>query len=241
MSESNAATPSEHDRYYAESFTSVNYEGLTGLATRLSHKFLERDFPHTAFFPTVLELGAAHGEHLRHVRHGFDRWILSDLVDQGIDMAALRGSMLAGVGSRTVEFEVQDATRMQLEDASVDRVVHTCLLHHVKDTAKVFAEVRRVLRPGGVYSAYIPCDPGLTYRAVQRVTAGRAIRRELRRGHYSITPAQLRALEHPNHFAAIWAHFQTAFQDDEVRAWHFPVPAALWNINFFTIANVHRS
>ena len=54
------------------------------------------------------------------------------------------------VGAKNVEFARQDVTEpLPLQDASVDVVVETLVLEHVEALARVFAEVARVLKPGG--------------------------------------------------------------------------------------------
>lgn len=230
----------EQERYYLESFNDVNYRGTVGFASRLAHRHLERGIAHDEHFSTVLELGAAHGAHLRYVRHGYDVFVLSDMVDRKLDLLDLKGTAPSGRGARRIEFQVQDAHMLELADRSVDRVLHTCLLHHLGDVDTALAEIRRVLRPGGIYTAYVPCDPGLSYRAVQRLTAGRAIKRVLRDGNYIMTPQYLRAREHPNHYEAIWATLRHTFRSDRISARHFPLPGPLWNLNFFSVATVVR-
>lgn len=229
----------EQAHYYKNYFSSVNYSGSAGYATRMIHRSLERGLSSERHLSTVLELGSAHGEHIAYVRHSFDRYLVTDLVDRDLDLARLAESVPAGGGRRELEFQVQDATRLDVPEASIDRVLHTCLLHHVRDLDSVFAEIRRVLRPGGLYTAYIPCDPGLVYRAAQRVTAGRAIRRTLRDG-YSLTPGLLRALEHPNHYQAVWNLLKHAFGSDKIISRHLPLPRPLWNINFFSVITIIR-
>lgn len=241
MSDTDERTVAEEQaRYYQEHFSSVNYSGSAGFATRLIHRALERGLTGESHLSTVLELGAAHGDHVAYVRHGFDRYLVTDLVDRDLNLARLAESVPAGGGRRELEFQVQDATRLELPEASIDRVLHTCLLHHVRDLDSVFAEIRRVLRPGGLYTAYIPCDPGLIYRAAQRVTAGRAIHRALRKGGYSLTPGLLRALEHPNHYQAVWNILQHAFRADRIVARHFPFPGPIWSLNFFSVVTIVR-
>jgi phosphatidylethanolamine/phosphatidyl-N-methylethanolamine N-methyltransferase len=230
----------EQARYYEDHFSSVNYLGSAGFATRMIHRSLERGLSSERHLSTVLELGSAHGEHVAYVRHSFDRYLVTDLVDRDLDLARLAESLPEGGGRRELEFHVQDATRLEVPAASIDRVLHTCLLHHVRDLDSVFAEIRRVLRSGGLYTAYIPCDPGLVYRAAQRVTAGRAIRRVLRRGGYSLTPGLLRAMEHPNHYASVWNVLRHSFRADRIITRHFPFPGALWNLNFFSVVNIVR-
>src|SRR3954451_8878047 len=53
-------------------------------------------------------------------------------------------------GTRGVEVRHGDAHRLPLDAASVDRVRADRMVQHVADPAVVFAEFRRVLRPGGL-------------------------------------------------------------------------------------------
>jgi SAM-dependent methyltransferase len=74
----------------------------------------------------------------------------------GIDLSA---SMLLWAGRHAttdgrIKFIVGDGADLPFDDASVDLVVSTLSLHHWDDPAGVFAEVARVLRPGGVALIY---------------------------------------------------------------------------------------
>lgn len=55
-------------------------------------------------------------------------------------------------GFNNVEFREGDIENLPIGDASVDVVVSNCVLNLVPDKAKVFAEIHRVLRPGGHFS-----------------------------------------------------------------------------------------
>jgi SAM-dependent methyltransferase len=57
-----------------------------------------------------------------------------------------------------LRFIVGDAAALPFDDASVDMVVSTLSLHHWAEPADAFAEIARVLRPGGVALIY---DVGL--------------------------------------------------------------------------------
>ncbi len=57
--------------------------------------------------------------------------------------------------NRNVAIRSEDATAMSLPDASFDSAICFSMLHHVGSIAlqnKLFAEVARVLRPGGVFA-----------------------------------------------------------------------------------------
>lgn len=53
---------------------------------------------------------------------------------------------------------------MSFADGSFDRVIATHVLEHMPETHKVLREWARVIKPGGVLSLELPCDPGLAWR-----------------------------------------------------------------------------
>lgn len=54
----------------------------------------------------------------------------------------------------------EDVQRLTYADASFDMVTHTEVLEHVPDDARAFAELARVLRPGGVMVFTVPMHEG---------------------------------------------------------------------------------
>ncbi|MCO1338910.1 methyltransferase type 11 [Kocuria polaris] len=70
----------------------------------------------------------------------------------GIDgSAAMVDGAKAHAGERgALEFQVGDAAATGREDGEFDVVLQRALIHHVPDLDAVFAEARRILRPGGV-------------------------------------------------------------------------------------------
>jgi SAM-dependent methyltransferase len=52
------------------------------------------------------------------------------------------------------EFKVADATAMPFDDDSFDVVASALVIHFLPDRAKAFAEMKRVLRPGGLVGGY---------------------------------------------------------------------------------------
>lgn len=102
----------------------------------------------------VLEIGSGPGELALEVAR---RLPGAEVV--GVDLA---GAMIGRAGERAraagldgrVRFELADAAALPLPDASFDVVVSTLSLHHWSDPAAVFAEIARVLRPGGSALVY---------------------------------------------------------------------------------------
>ena len=98
---------------------------------------------------TVLDLGSG---------GGIDCFLAADAVGPegsviGVDMTeemiALARENAARGGYENVEFRLGEIEKMPIEDASVDVVISNCVINLVPDKQQAFAEVFRVLRPGG--------------------------------------------------------------------------------------------
>jgi phosphatidylethanolamine/phosphatidyl-N-methylethanolamine N-methyltransferase len=143
---------------WTKAYEGKNYDdGLAGYFLSKSHEWCERPFPESRHFPRTLEVGAGTGIHLRYVRHGFDEYVMTDLNPPMLAQAANRAG-----GCVTVE--AQDATALTYDDASFDRLIATHILEHLPAPHKVVREWMRVLKPGGVMSIVLPCDPGMAWR-----------------------------------------------------------------------------
>jgi SAM-dependent methyltransferase len=69
-------------------------------------------------------------------------------------------------GSYRNGIRCEDAQRLTYADASFDLVTHTEVLEHVPDDARAFAELHRVLRPGGTMLFTVPLYGG--YATIER-------------------------------------------------------------------------
>jgi SAM-dependent methyltransferase len=84
----------------------------------------------------VYEL-SSRGALYRHLRRTFARVTVSELFD-GVPPGGFRGAV-----------QCQDVQQLTYADASFDLVTSTEVFEHVPDDRRAFAEVHRVLRPGG--------------------------------------------------------------------------------------------
>jgi SAM-dependent methyltransferase len=98
---------------------------------------------------TVLDLGSGAGlDVLLSARRvgPTGRAIGLDITDEMLDLARRHA---AEAGADNVEFLRGRIENIPLPDASVDVVVSNCVITLSSDKARVFAEIARVLRPGG--------------------------------------------------------------------------------------------
>lgn len=108
----------------------------------------------------VLDLGCGGGRHaFECLRRGAHVVALdADLVElKGVSdlMAAMEGAGEAPAGAFRMETQ-GDACRLPFPDASFDRVIAAEVLEHLPDDRTAFAELARVLRPGGRLAVTVP-------------------------------------------------------------------------------------
>ena len=98
-------------------------------------------------YPTAMELGSGTGFFLLNLMQGgvIKKGSVTDL-SPGMVQVALRNAEKLGLD---VDGRVADAERIPYEDNTFDLVVGHAVLHHIPDVRAAFAEVLRVLKPGG--------------------------------------------------------------------------------------------
>jgi SAM-dependent methyltransferase len=109
---------------------------------------------------TVLDLGCGEG---RHAFEAYRRGARVVAVDWGQAEVATTKRWLgaiaeAGEAPAGGRYEVVrgDLTALPVPDASVDRVIASEVLEHIPDDATAFAEIARVLAPGGRVAVTVP-------------------------------------------------------------------------------------
>jgi len=170
-----------------------------------SHHMLERGV--NGRFENVIELGAGNAEHLEFVRHDFKTYLLSDLRD---------GIKFIGEDQR-VRFESFNAEEIPYEENSFQRVISTCLIHHVTNVRGTLEEMRRVATNGGLISINIAADPGLLYRLIWSLTSGRRLRKQGLK-----FPKSVHYQEHRGHFIGIREIALDVFQNDSLTFKFYP-------------------
>lgn len=112
----------------------------------------------------ILEVGCGNGELWQHVEPEIIASRRIDVTDvsEGMveDAAARLGAATAGTGRREtgsgvagcgLHFRVEDCQRLSCGDHSYDAVIANHVLFYIKDIPQALCEIRRVLRPDGVF------------------------------------------------------------------------------------------
>jgi SAM-dependent methyltransferase len=102
----------------------------------------------------LLEVGCGAGRYTRAFLH-----YRPDLQVYGCDIShvALAEARQADPAGR-IEYKLGDALNLPYEDASFDIVVLFDVFEHVTDVGEAADEVARVLKPGGVFHCFVPCE-----------------------------------------------------------------------------------
>lgn len=172
--------------------------------------------------PDILELGAGQGEHLSYVLGNFRSYTMVDLRSEPPVSAWTR--------QPDIEWISGDACDPGLNLGDFDRVLCMCLLHHVAQPRELMVNVRKWLRPGGTFSVYLPCDPGLANRAFRKMVVLPQARR-LGILNYDLVNAR----EHRNHYWALAREMTHQFREFERERIFFPLRVPVPDINGYSI------
>jgi ubiquinone/menaquinone biosynthesis C-methylase UbiE len=221
--------------YYRNTYSKIHYRGILGLFTTGYHKKLESSkYVSSLSQPRVLEVGAGSGEHLDFVANTFSKYTLTDLEirEPILDLLQRERSK----SDNRLNFKKANVENLPFRDESFDRVISTCLLHHLNSVEGALTEIRRVTRNGGLVSIYLPCDPGFFYRIIRHVFSH--IKMSRLPGMNIKKVKYLWAEEHKNHFLGILVLIKNVFSKDKIHIKRYPFPFFSWNFNLFLVIQI---
>lgn len=217
---------------YIQSYDKNNAEKtLAGYFLQKSHILLEKSLPISDGDKTILEVGAGSGHHFPYVKKSFSKYIMTD---GSTEMLAIAADKYAKeVSSGFMAIEQQDATSLSYSDGSVDRLIATHVLEHLQNPVNVLREWNRVVRPGGLISIVLPCDPGLLWRL------GRYFGPRRNAQKLGLVYDYLQAAEHINSIfnLAVFVRHHFEFLTESWYPARFPVP----DLNLFYICHIRTN
>lgn len=145
----------------------------------------------------ILDCGCGMGFYLRTLS------TLCDASYTGLDgNAETLGFARQALAGRCIPLVRGDVLRLPYADGSFDKVLLSEVLEHLSDDRQGLAELRRVLRPGGILALTVPHrDYSFWYDPINRVAEG-VFGRPIRHGP----------------FAGIWANHQRLYRPEELLA-----------------------
>lgn len=217
---------SQDGEYFASDYQEVMYTGVIGFYSKLTHKLMDWPFRNRRT-PIVLEVGAGAGQHAHYALTEFDTYYLTDVSLEVINERRIADPRIIAM--------VADAEKLDSFDSdSVDRVVATCLLAHLTNPEEALREWRRVVKPDGTISIYVPAEPGMLLRLL-RHTAVAPKSRKLGNDHLAIVYRH-----HRNHYPSMRMLIRSVFMGDTVKRKRFPTRLLGWNFSLFEIYHVTK-
>ncbi len=192
----------------------------------LTHRSLEKSY-RSGIYSKVLEIGAGKGEHFDFVLHKFDSYIMLDPIE--IPREILSKDSRISIKNSTIE-------NSGLSKKSFDRIIMTCVLHHVEHPLDTLVSVRDLLKPNGVFSLFLPCDPGFMNRLNRRLIVN-PIAKRLGVENYPL----INAVEHRNHIWALLEILSEVFKNDSQKLEYYPFKFRSVNLNTFMIIHVRKT
>jgi phosphatidylethanolamine/phosphatidyl-N-methylethanolamine N-methyltransferase len=211
------------DEFCNSYYGAVQAEGSCGWYVRKSHKSLEKGLPSFNKDSQILELGCNLGEHSAYVSHDYKSYIATDY----------REVQYEPLNSR-IKFMVADVQNLPYSDNSFDRLIMTCVLHHLDSPEKALAEMRRVARNGATISIIVPTDPGLLYRIAKNIGPYKKIAKK----RAGFEPRYFHYQQHRNHFPGITTFIKFIFRNDKIAEKYWPFPWKSWNLNLFNVFQI---
>lgn len=214
------------EQWYKSDYSQINASANPkSWAYKYMHKSIEKDFKSNLGLE-ILEIGANIGEHLNFVSQDFQSYTLTDI----------RQTAFQNPGNPKVKFLVADVEALPFKDETFDRVVSTCVFHHLNNPVKGLEEIRRVVRVGGLVTILLPNDPGVVYRILRALTTLRSAKKV-----GLLKEVQLvHALEHRNHYLPLRTLTECVFASDDVKLSFKPMKVPSYNLNALTVFNIKR-
>ena len=214
----------EETEFYENIYRITQDKGLSKWFIDKTHRKLETASKPTITTSNILEVGGNIGEHIKFVQEDFKTYLLTDYRQTGFK----------SLNSR-IRFEVADVQNLPYPNESFDRVIATCLVHHVPDLERTLKEMLRVVKKNGQIQILIPCDPGVAYRLAKFIGPSRVWKKN------GITnPDFTHYSQHINHFAQISAFVNFFYRSQQVKWNYWPFRFRSWNLNLFATLCVTR-
>jgi ubiquinone/menaquinone biosynthesis C-methylase UbiE len=216
--------------YYSEFYSKMmghDSEGLLSILWKYPHILMEKPFKSNKNL-RILELGFGEGEHIGFVRNDFKEYLATDLDSARLERT--QGSLPDNAKTMQV-----DAAKLPFPDETFDRVIATCLIAHLPEPEDALREWRRVAKPGGSITVYVPCEPGFALRLFRKlVTAPKA--KKLGFEGFNLYISR----DHRNDAFRILNIASEVFSADRFRLVFRPFLIRSWYLNLFSIIQVTK-
>ena len=214
----------DENQFYSEIYSVMQSRGLQGWYIRKSHKKIEdqKYLSKQNIDFSILEVGGNIGEHIPYVRNNYKNYTLTDYRDTKFTS-----------NDSNITFVICDVQKLPFGDNTYDRVISTCLLHHVPDPEKALSEMIRVTKPFGTVSILIPCDPGGLYRFAKWIGTEKNWKIK-----GIVNPKFFHYSQHRNHFPGLHSTVEEVCKHFKIQWTYWPFRFKSWNFNLFSVVTI---
>lgn len=216
--------------YYSEFYSKMmghDSDGILSILWKYPHKLMEKPFKNNSGLK-ILELGFGEGEHIGFVRTGYSEYLATDLDAERLNR--VKNSLPPNARTQAC-----DASQLPFLDDTFDRVIATCLVAHLLEPEAAMEEWRRVTKPGGAITIYVPCEPGFGLRLFRKLfTAPKA--KKLGFEGFNLYISR----DHRNDAFRVLNIASEIFREDRFKLVFRPFYVRSWYLNFFSIIQVTK-
>ena len=210
-----------YDNYYSKVFSN---QGTSSFFNSLTHKKLESTYMYDKNFSgkdfSVMEIGAGKGEHIEYVKHGYSSYLMVDIVPHPDNV----------LFSPRVAWRTADICAKDLNLGTFDRIISTCVFHHLDDPVIAIENNKKHLKSGGTFSLFLPSDPGILNRLLRKLCVTPAANR-FGFKYYEVVNAR----EHKNHYWSLKTNLKFQFKNYEITRRYYPLNIPFGNLSLFSI------
>ena len=221
------------DFWYTNNYNRINATAISGgIYSRIMHKFLElpsKLSKEKAEGISILEVGANIGEHIPYVKSKWRSYTATDIREP-------QKFQLEEIGKMGANFQIADVESLPFKDGLFDRVIATCVFHHLENPENAFKEIRRVLKNHGSISLLLPNDPGVLYRIFWKFTTMRNAKKSGLAASTRINHAR----QHRNHYLGLMILLKENFKEDKIRVIGLPFIFSSYTWNVLTVVYIKK-
>ena len=213
------------NEYYDNTYTSICNSGYLKFISNIIHTLIERgkvkgsklkDFKDLR----IIEVGAGQRQHKKYVEN-YREYIETDIRPHNLPPH-----------SKYKERSI-DCSNLPFQESEFDSLIATCLIIHLANPEEALKEWKRVVKNDGIISIYVPCEPGIFLRLMQKITTRR---KQLK---FDSNPYLTHYLDHRSNYIALKFFILHEFGELNVQNKRYPFTFLSWNFNLFSIMTIN--
>jgi phosphatidylethanolamine/phosphatidyl-N-methylethanolamine N-methyltransferase len=217
-----------YENFYSKVFSD---KGASSFFNSLTHKTLEMGLSstsHPSMEPglSILEIGAGKGEHLPYVKQKYQNYDVLDILPKPENFDV----------DQKVNYIQEDICDLDIELGQYDRIISMCVFHHLSNPTNAMVNIKKHLNNGGVFSLFLPSDPGFLNRLNRKLFVTPKAQKEGFE-HYELVNAR----EHKNHYWSLKTQLNHEFRGYKISKRYYPFGIPMGNLSLFSIWHIQSS